>query len=405
MVKSPNSKTNELLKKPMSNENVKHTLSIPYYCLRNISSPEDKAENREVYSGHVPAESILELPLDGNVRTFIPDAVGRARSTYSMIHKEIKQCLENEPQNFCVLNSGVTIVARKAVHDNENKKLKLFDASIVNGAQTQGCIKNHFEERGTLEGISVKYELIVTTEENLISSICIARNRQNVVKNISIVGRRGVLNELESYFRKTHPKLLLQKSETELPGGDDSVYVSTERLLQCLACVVPESLWFRPGERNPVYAYSSRATCLKEFEMVQDRATDKNDPDNEKFQNVYHFWLDVVGQVYELYEHWKHNPLWESIGGLKPIIRDEEKIIEAPDGLVFPVLSALSHFAEKRQGSWRLKIPDIDAELVSAIMTAFKEIAKNKPEICGKSKPVYSAVESVSHLYKRFKTQ
>ena len=376
------------------------TLTVPFHSLRNISSPEDVAAGRKVFAGHMPAKAILGLTTDENVRDYLVDAEGKQRRAHTSVHRAIKDTLKNKPDIFCILNGGIVIVARDSESDEKEKVLKLKSPSIVNGSQTQGVLRDFFDENGLNEDISVKFELIITDDEDLIAEVSIARNFQNDVKSLSIVGRRGELDELQKSFRRQHPKLQLQKSETEWPA-DDNNYVQTEKLLQVIAALLPDELWFKPTEINRAYTYNSKATCLKDFDNIYRRANDISDDDHEKFKEVYQFYLDVVSQAYDLYEQWKVNSEFEGCG-LRCIERDGRKIVEVPDGLIFPVLAALSEFAVKTRQGWQIKVPPIDSELAAAATTAYKEIAKSKPDMMGKTKACYSQVQQVAAMYKKF---
>jgi hypothetical protein len=378
------------------------TFKIPFHSQRNISSPEDLSANRRVIAGHIPAKAILELPTDENVRSYLVDAEGKQRRTPTSVHRAIKDTLKNNPEQFCILNGGIVIVARGSEVDEKDKVLILTNASIINGSQTQGVLRDFAAETGSELEMSVKFELIITDDEDLISEVSIARNFQNDVKTISIVGQRGELDELDKRFRKTHPKLQLQKSETEWVSADNN-YIQTEKLLQVIAALLPDELWFKPGGINRVYTYNSKATCLKDFDAIYRKAHDTKDKEHEHFKKVYDFYLDVVGQAYDLYESWKSNPAFEGCR-LWCIERDGKQIVEVPDGLIFPILAALSEFAVHTKDGWQIKAPKLDDELVAAAVLAYKEIAK-RPDVMGKTKSCYSQVAQVATMYKKFAKQ
>ena len=74
--------------------------------------------------------------------------------------------------------------------------------SIINGAQTQGVLRDAAQEFGdNFPEVYVTFEIIVTKNEDLIADISIARNFQNDVQNISIAGSKGILNELEESLK------------------------------------------------------------------------------------------------------------------------------------------------------------------------------------------------------------
>ncbi|MCK4825646.1 AIPR family protein, partial [bacterium] len=264
------------------------SFKLKFHNVRHISCPEDLENNRRIYTGHVPISAIIDLLTDEDVRDYLLEAEGKKRRRPTQVHKAIRDTLENYSDNFSVLNSGIVIVARNCEIDEKNKQLVLSRASIVNGAQTQGIIRDFIKSRnGDFLPIHVKFELIVTDDEELIAQISIARNFQDDVMTLSIAGRLGQLNELEESFKAKLPGSKLQKSETQLSKD----YTKTERLLQVITALVPEELWPRSGEVNKVYTYSRKAQCLKEFREIYEKAHSRTHPEHRKFKKLYRFYL------------------------------------------------------------------------------------------------------------------
>ena len=138
--------------------------------------------------------SVLPLSTDENVRDYLLEAEGKQRRRSTQVNQEIRETLEKRPNNFSILNGGVVLVARDHDVDEQKKTLRLTEASIINGSQTQGVLRDFFrqveEEQLDPPEIHVKYELIVTDDEDLIAEISIARNFQNDVANLSIAGEK-----------------------------------------------------------------------------------------------------------------------------------------------------------------------------------------------------------------------
>ena len=94
--------------------------------------------------------------------------------------------------------------------DEKNRFILLSGASIINGSQTQGVIRDFLKNGGPKSndvGIfvpHVKFEVIVTDNEDLIAEVSIARNFQIDVMTLSIAGRRGQLEPptLEGHHRQ-----------------------------------------------------------------------------------------------------------------------------------------------------------------------------------------------------------
>ena len=257
--------------------------------------------------------------------------------------------------------------------------------------------------------VHIKFEVIVTDDEELIAEISIARNFQNDVMSLSIAGRLKILDELEKSFQAKLPDTKLQKSETQL--SDD--YVKTERLLQVITALIPEELWLKGGEFNKVYTYSRKAACLKEFQELFQMAHDMdnpkhplrsmNDPKYGRQVQLYEFYLDIAAPAWELYEHWKtHQGFYGT--RLRAIEREENgKIKEVPDGIVFPILAALSVFAKKTKIGWKIQPPSAfnDKELIDAAATVYQDIADSNPNVMGKTKSCYSSLYQITSIFKR----
>ena len=371
---------------------------LPIHSIRNIASPEDVQEGRGVFCGQMPVESILALPTHENVRGYLVEAEGKQRRTSTQVHRAIRETLNERPSSFAVLNSGVVIVASKSEIDETKRSLKLTNPSIINGSQTQGVVRDFQESGGSLDDIHIKFEVIVTTDEDLIADISIARNFQNDVQLISIAGKKGELNELEAAIQKNDAYAKLRKSESQRPA-DDNDYLPTEKLLQVIAALLPSSLWWKQGEPNKTYTYSAKATCLKDFRVIYDGA---KSGENEELAAVYKFYLDIAPHAWRLYSEWKRHQGFQGTG-LRSIERDGKEIVDVPDGIIFPIIASFAQFAVKGKSGWQIRQPNAldDSELVETAKRAYMEIAKSKPEIMGKTRACYTQLEQITAIYRK----
>lgn len=393
---------------------------LAYHSCRNITCPEDEENSRRVLCGRVPATSILDLPTDENVRDYLLGVEGRKRNRPTDVHRRIQDTLENYPYNFPILNGGVVIVTRGYEVDEKSKCLTLRRPSIINGAQTQGVLRDFYQslekDGNDLPIIYVTYELIVTEDEDLISETSIARNSQNSVEAISIVGSLGQLDDLEQRIRDAFPDMKLRKSETDV--SDD--YLPTERLLQVIAALVPDHLYLKRGREagsaNKAYTFSQKARCLKEFREIFEIAKEKKEPEStsklsrEDYQELYQFYLDIAPQAFELHDKWKSHQGFKGtrLKGRKgkekdAFKRDEQgNILEIPDGVIFPILASFSAFTVKTESGWRVEFPDAFQEkvLIEAAKRAFMEMANSDPPTMGKSKACYLSLYEITSLYK-----
>lgn len=380
-------------------------ITFPYHSFRNISCPEDLQNERKVFTGQAPVTSVLDLPTDANVRDYLLEAEGKQRKRETQVNKEIRQTLESHPETFSILNGGLVIVARSHEVDEQKKVLYLTQPSIIDGSQTQGVLKDYFSNLNSdvelVPLIHVKYELIVTDDEDLIGEVSIARNFQNDVASISIAGRRGQLEELEESLRKAIPGSKLKKKETQL--SDD--YVGTERLLQVITALIPASLWPKPAESdnpNKVYTYSMKAKCLKEFQDIYCKAHDQGHPEHQSALELYRFYLDVAPQAFGLYNKWKAHQGFAGTG-IRSIIRNGREIVDVPDGIVFPILASLSNFARKTKEGWKI-IPPVsfrDEDIIRAAKSVYQDMAASNPWLMGKNKACYFSLNQITSIYRR----
>lgn len=381
----------------------KSTFRFPYNVIRNVASPEDEDAGRRRYAGNAPATSYLDLPDDENVRAFLQRTPDGARRKPTRVNRAIRETLLERSDMFGILNSGIVVVASGADVDDKGRVARLTRASIINGSQTQGVLKEWLEENAEpLHVPSVSFELIVTDDEDLIADISIARNYQNDVRDVSIYGRRGFFEELEEAMKKVSPDIALRKSETDF--GDD--FLDTEKLIQVVTVMAPESIPFPSTDqrgteesRYRVYAYRHRARCLKDFADVMES-------DGAKYALTKKFIVDVAPDAWKIYQDLKvHSDLGKAI---RSVTRDDKtgRVVDVPDGIVFPVLSALSHFAKKaKTGSWKLEIPeefDLKDLCVQANHTYTRGAGQNNPNTMGKTAACYHHLHSVVGTFLKY---
>ncbi len=375
--------------------------------LRNISCPHDKKNDRKILTGHCLVSSVLAFSTNKNVRDYLVDPEGKKRKRDTQVHRAIAKTLRDNAEDFNVPNGGITIVTYSIAIDEASKTAQLVTPSIINGSQSQGVIRDVFKECKAT-GVDpneayVRYDIIVTGDEGLITETSISRNFQNDVAPTAILGRRGKFDELEVAFQKNYPKLKLQKRQTDL--GDQ--FVSPENLLQVLWAMVPGELLpdeKEPDNPNKVYTYSQRSRCLKAFDNVYDRAHNKADPEYRKYRDLYEFLLDLAPIAWGLYQKWHAHQDFKGTG-LRSLERYEDNSIKrVPDGIIFPIMAAHSAFMKMDGVHWKMEIPATisDAELIKSAKTAYMEIADSNPNVMGKSKACYTLLLDLAKLHRKF---
>lgn len=369
-----------------------------------MNSPEDTQAGRRRYCGVAPADSFFSLDTDENVRAYLGRDEGGARRKSTKVNVAIRETLAEHREDFPLLNTGIVIVARDVKVDDNSKppRVALYSPSIINGAQTQGVLRDFFAERKEDQAYpSVNFELIVTDDEELIGDISIARNYQNEVSDLSIYGRQGRFKELEATLKAADPSIKLKMRETDF--GDE--FLDTEKLIQVLTAIAPTDIPLPSAEKRKVktpetiyrvYAYRHRSRCLTDFAIVMDEP--------KKWPVAHQFFLDVAFNAWNLYRRLKGEQAFsrlvcvkgEAVGGRKKVDPDG-----VPDGIVFPMLSALSRFMEEHKGRWRLAIPQKFPWQTFYQATLLQETgsAGNNPQTMGKRADCYIALHGSIDMY------
>jgi hypothetical protein len=154
----------------------------------------------EAYVGLLPAGEFLRL-IQGDdeelLKSIFYDNV-RDWQDFNSVNSEIRSTLSssNIRSRFALMNNGVTIIA-KTLRSTANK-FYIEDYQIVNGCQTSHVI---FDQRDTLDdSVMVPLRLIATRDEEVISSIIKATNRQTEVREEQLLALSDFQKKLESYF-------------------------------------------------------------------------------------------------------------------------------------------------------------------------------------------------------------
>ncbi len=381
-----------------------HAITLPYHTLRTVTSPEDTAAGRKRYEGVASAEAFFNLETDENVRGYLAhDDTGKKRKG-TLVNLAIRQTLENDRASFPLLNSGIVLVAREAKVDDEKKRAMLTGASIINGAQTQGVLVDFFKEHPEDKAYpSVNFELIITDDEELIAEISISRNFQNDVKALSIYGREKLFDELEDRMQEGDPTVKLRKTETDYAAD----LVDTEKLIQVITVMMPPDMPLPSVIKSKktaettlhVYAYRHRSRCLKDFAEVM------SDP--KTWSQAYRFFLDAAPDAWQTYRRLKGEQAFsrlvcvQGVDGEKENGRKKVAPDGVPDGIVFPMLSAISRFMKQTNGKWKLAVPARFPwpTLFEQAITQETSTAHNDPQAMGKHAECYIALHGQIEMF------
>src|SRR6185436_2196878 len=95
------------------------------------------------FVANLSALEILKLNTKENLRSYIAEYNPKKRNR---VHEAIENTIATEARRFITRNSGFVIGASAVEVDDGKKTIKLWDASVLNGAQSQGEIGRWISE-------------------------------------------------------------------------------------------------------------------------------------------------------------------------------------------------------------------------------------------------------------------
>ncbi len=367
---------------------------IKYDVIRNLTSPAEKGNGVQTWFANINAREILGIGTRDNLRSYIAEHSATKRNA---VHKQIENTITENPDRFINRNSGITITCTECVVDDNHKIVKLSNASIVNGAQTQGELRRFFEslDEDDNSDFLVRAEIIMDPSYESIVEIAIARNTATAVKSVSQASARGYLSELKISIEKGLPGETLQMSETDTEG------LNTQSVLQYARLLMPAELL---GDKNPSrnFSYKQGGKCLTDF---SNWARDRNTDDNAA--RLHNFIVEIAPVAVREYRLWEKHEGWNGhrlhergrtgdkpIGG-RPVRRDKKtnKVVWVAPGILFPVMSALSAFVKQRKNRWVLEKPDLfkEDELIRRAVQQFRSLDR-EVTVMGRSEQAYDAL-------------
>lgn len=167
---------------------------------KNLSPFSD--EKASVTSAYVTLKSIFEVffPIqdsifEGNVRYL---------NLNSRINDGIKSTILKEPQNFHLLNNGITIVCNDCNDNTAKSLLDVRSGTIINGAQTVGTIIKTLKELDSndLEKYDKSFVFVkiisFSKDENLVNKMVYTLNTQNQMKSSYTIANDLIIKQLQS---------------------------------------------------------------------------------------------------------------------------------------------------------------------------------------------------------------
>jgi len=370
--------------------------TLHYNSIKSLSSPEEKANGVQTWFANVSAREITKLGTQDNLRTYIAEHKDSKRNG---VHKEIEATILEQPDRFINRNSGVTITCTDCTIDDSKRLANMKNASIINGAQTQGELKRYFANLEDDEDTDfpVRAEIIKEPHQEQIVEVAIARNTATSVKSVSQAGARGYLDDICKAIEAGLPGETLQMKETDTEG------LPAQAVLQWCRTLMPADLE-QSGTNAHNMPYKQAGKCLKDFgEWAQAR---NKDP---KAKERYDFTVQIAVAAIKEYRYWESHQAWNghrlhergkspsggnAPKGGRPVRRGADgKINWVAPGLMFPIVSALSAFVVLKDDKWIIEKPKLfdPAQMIERAVKQYRALERQVAYM-GRSEAAYDAL-------------
>lgn len=233
----------------------------------NLKNEEDKTDSifnisNDNFSGKVVStsiESLMEFYRDTGERLLLNNNV-RYLIKNSHINKEIQESFINDPEKFCYLNNGVTIISshfEAQATGHPVTKISLTNPSVVNGGQTIATLYNLFttnyeKYKDQFQKANILIRIYKSPYEYAIS-IAQATNTQNPINIVDLKANDQSQTIAKAYLEKFGIGLIVKL------GEDISYYIDTvtnEHLLQVYASLYAD---------DPAKAKTSKGATFKGY--------------------------------------------------------------------------------------------------------------------------------------------
>ena len=376
-----------------------NSVQLHYQLIRNMTSPDEKSVDVQSFALNLPAIEILKLDTKANLRSYLAEDNPKKRNR---VHEAIRETIETLPQRFIIRNSGFVATATNIEVDDKNSRVTLFDASIINGAQSQGEVRRYVAEitdpanngSPAENPFYVRLFVIVDDDQSEVVETAIARNIATPVKSLTEAGARSQLDDLERSIKSAMPNAQIRKSESQ--SGPE--YIDTRKVLQLARLLMPTEVSGNPTAAEKLRAYKNPEQCLTDFcDWYQGKGSD---PAKKR---KYDFTVDIAPHALAEYAKWARHLGWtghkiwsETKKGGRAIRRDRKTkaIVWVSPGLLFPLMGAMSEFAMRDAGGhWRLEMPKRfkEEEMIQRAVNQFRAF-NSDPMMMGRSEAAYDAL-------------
>lgn len=146
------------------------------------------------------ADELMHLLItdDGILRKGLFNDNVRDYQGETTINESIYRTVEIEPENFVLMNNGVTIICTDM--NSANRKVTITNPQIVNGCQTCSVLYRAHRKGVDISKVVISAKVISTNNPEITNKVIRGTNRQNIVYDEAFECTRQFHKELEELF-------------------------------------------------------------------------------------------------------------------------------------------------------------------------------------------------------------
>ena len=146
------------------------------------------------------ADKLMQLLVtdDGILRKRLFNDNVRDYQGETAINESIYRTVEREPENFVLMNNGITIICTEM--KSANRKVTITNPQIVNGCQTCSVLYRAYRKDVDISNVVISAKVISTKDSEITNKVIRGTNRQNIVYDEAFECTRQFHKELEELF-------------------------------------------------------------------------------------------------------------------------------------------------------------------------------------------------------------
>ncbi len=262
----------------------------------NLKSNEDKTDSIFTYSNEMEGRlvscsilALMEFYKESGTTLLLNNNV-RFTLARSKINKDIENSFIDNPEKFCFLNNGITLICKNyqiGKTGEEYNKIQLKEASIINGGQTVSTLYDLYENdyesyKDQFEKAKILIRIYKSPEEYILD-IAKATNSQNPINVVDLHSNDPAQKAVKTYFEKKGVGLITKAGEDTIHYDDT---IRNESLLQVYA-----SLY---GDEPAKAKVSKKSIFIKYYDLIFNENT--NEETSKKLYRCYEIFKFIENE-------------------------------------------------------------------------------------------------------------